>query len=337
MSKSRGNVVAPQKVMKTLGADILRLWVAATDYRNEMSVSDEILKRMADAYRRLRNTARYLLSNLDGFNPEHDCVPFDQMLELDRWALDQAVLMQKEILQAYESYQFHLIYQKLHQFCVVEMSSFYLDIIKDRQYTMQADSLPRRSAQTAMYHIVEALVRWLAPILSFTADEIWQHIPGKREASVFFAEWYKDIEPLLSDDSREKWQDIINVRDEVNRILEKRRVNNEIGSSLDAEVILYCSGELGILLEELEDELRFVLITSNAKIVVTDSAPESAEPCDLGNAKLQLAVDAYASKHAKCVRCWHHREDVGSDAGHPGLCGRCIKNVNGQGEVRKFA
>jgi isoleucyl-tRNA synthetase len=163
MSKSRGNVVAPQKIMNSLGADILRLWVAATDYRNEMNVSDEILKRMADAYRKIRNTARYLLSNLDDFNPETDCVAYDEMLELDKWAVDQTILLQNDIHSAYNHYQFHQIFQKLQQFCGVEMSGFYLDITKDRMYTMQADSLGRRSAQTAMYHIIEAFVRWVAP------------------------------------------------------------------------------------------------------------------------------------------------------------------------------
>ncbi|OGT34751.1 MAG: isoleucine--tRNA ligase [Gammaproteobacteria bacterium RBG_16_51_14] len=337
MSKSRGNVVAPQEVMKTLGADILRLWVAATDYRNEMSVSDEILKRMADAYRRLRNTARYLLANLDGFDPGQHCVSLDQMLELDRWALDQVALMQREILKAYADYQFHLIYQKLHQFCAVEMSSFYLDIIKDRIYTMQAGSLPRRSAQTAMYHIIETLVRLLAPVLSFTAEEIWQYIPGPRESSVFLANWYAGIEPMLTDDHRKKWKIVIAVRDEVNRILEKRRANNEIGSSLDAEVQLYCNHELGILLKGLEDELRFVLITSSANVIITDHSPDAAEPCDLETKALQLKVLAGASVHTKCVRCWHHREEVGRSTKHPGLCGRCIENVDGQGEVRIFA
>jgi isoleucyl-tRNA synthetase len=337
MSKSRGNVVAPQQVMKTLGADILRLWVAATDYRTEMSVSDEILKRMADAYRKLRNTARYLLANLDGFDPEQDCITFDQMLELDRWALDQAARMQAEILQAYERYQFHHIYQKLHQFCIVEMSSFYIDIIKDRLYTTQEDSLPRRSAQTATYHIIEALVRWLAPVLSFTAEEIWQHIPGEKSASVFIDEWYTGIESLLTEKDRNKWQTIINVRDEVNRILEKRRMSEEIGSSLDSEVQLYCNHELGDLLKELQDELRFVLITSYAGINITDSPPVNSEKCDLGNTALQLSVVAKASEHQKCIRCWHHREDVGHHTVHPQLCERCIENIDGQGEVRLFA
>ena len=196
MSKSLGNVVAPQTVMKTLGADIIRLWVAATDYRAEMSVSDEILKRTADAYRRIRNTARFLLANLEGFDPARDMVAADDMIALDQWAVGRAHDLQQEITQAYDEYNFHLIYQKLLNFCVADMGGFYLDVIKDRQYTTQADSLPRRSCQTAMFHIVEAMARWMAPVLSFTADEIWGFMPGERSESVFVETWYEGLFPL---------------------------------------------------------------------------------------------------------------------------------------------
>jgi len=334
MSKSRGNVVAPQQVMKTLGADILRLWVAATDYRNEMGVSDEILKRMADAYRRLRNTARYLLSNLHEFNPETDCVMFDDMLELDQWAVDQAARLQKEIIAAYDTYQFHQIYQKLHQFCVVEMGGFYLDIIKDRQYTTQANSLPRRSAQTAMYHIAEGLVRWFAPILSFTADEIWKYLPGDRSASVFLETWYDGFAEINDFDAQhQKWQKIIAVRDEVSKELEKLRSAGAIGSSLDAEVDLYCNEELANLLNSLHDELHFVFITSYARIHSDSNRPELCVDSTIEGLSLLVTPSA----HTKCIRCWHHREDVGSHSDHPELCSRCIENVDGDGEQRLYA
>ena len=222
MSKSRGNVVAPQTVMNTLGADVLRLWVAATDYRGEMSVSEEIMRRTADAYRRIRNTARYLLANLDGFEPARDMLAPGEMLILDRWVLNQAAVMDGEFRQAYETYQFHQIYQKLHQFCVIILGNFYLDIIKDRIYTMRRDSIGRRSAQTTLYHIAELFARWIAPILSFTAEEIWHYLPGKREASVFLEEWYQGIpEPGDFDDTA--WQRIIEVRDAASKVLERLR------------------------------------------------------------------------------------------------------------------
>ena len=335
MSKSRGNVVAPQQVMKTLGADILRLWVAATDYRYEMSVSDEILKRMADAYRRLRNTARYLLSNLHDFDPAQDCVEFNQLVLLDQWAIHKAALLQDEIVQAYNNYQFHLIYQKLHQFCVVEMGGFYLDITKDRQYTTQSNSLPRRSTQTTMYYIIQALVRWFAPILSFTADEIWKYIPGVQGDSVFLEEWFSDFPAIEQGiESINFWEKIIDVRDAVSKELEKARISGDIGSSLDAEVNLYCDDEIYSELEKLQDELRFVLITSYARIYHLDQKTGDAiEAEDIKG----LWVEIEKSLHVKCVRCWHHREDVGSHSDHPELCGRCIENVDGNGEQRSYA
>ena len=338
MSKSRGNVVAPQKVMNSLGADILRLWVAATDYRTEMTVSDEILKRVADSYRRMRNTARYLLSNLNGFEPERDLLPPEQMLALDRWAVDRASLLQEQMLAAYNDYQFHVIYQRLHNFCNVDMGSFYLDVIKDRQYTTKADSIARRSTQTAMYHIVEAMSRWLAPVLSFTADEIWQFIPGTRSESVFLEEWYRGLFPLEESASmgRSFWKQVMEVREAVGKELERLRVAGGIGSSLDAEVDLYCGQEIHDLLAQLEDELRFVLLTSYARIHRETEKTEDAIHFKLStNDEIWVAVSP--SDHAKCVRCWHHREDVGSHDGHPELCGRCVENVDGSGEQRKFA
>jgi len=335
MSKSLGNVVPPQKVFKTLGADILRLWVAATDYRGEMSVSDEILKRTADAYRRIRNTARFLLANLNGFDPAENGVPPEAMIALDRWAVDRALQLQEAVQTAYRDYQFHLIYQKIHNFCVVEMGGFYLDIIKDRQYTTGADSLPRRSCQSAMYHIIEAMSRWLMPILSFTADEIWQHIPGERSEVIFTETWYGDLVALEGTDGFDRafWEQVIAVRTEVGKALERHRAAGDIGSSLDAEVDLYCDAEMLEPLARLGDELRFVLITSYARLHPLAERPEGVEATELEG----LAVSVIPSPHPKCSRCWHHREDVGSDPSHPELCGRCVSNIEGPGETRRFA
>ncbi|MEX2353221.1 MAG: isoleucine--tRNA ligase [Gammaproteobacteria bacterium] len=332
MSKSRGNVVAPQKVMNTLGADILRLWVAATDYRGEMSVSDEIMKRTADAYRRIRNTARYLLANLDGFNPETDLIDVEQLLELDRWVLRQTLQMQKELVVAYDAYQFHQIYQKLHHFCVVILGNFYLDIIKDRMYTTRTDSIARRSAQTVMFHIAESFVRWIAPVLSFTAEEIWEQLPGTRSKSVFLEEWYKGI--TVTDSHKEiPWEQLIQVRDETSKVLERLRVNGRIGSALDAEVSIYCTSEYKQGLSLLDDELRFVLITSYATVHDVAEKPDDAVATDLEG----VWIRAVASAHPKCIRCWHHREEVGQNQAHPELCLRCVENIEGKGEVRRYA
>jgi len=333
MSKSKGNVVAPQKVMKTLGADVLRLWVAATDYRAEMSVSDEILKRTSDVYRRLRNTARYLLANLNDFDPAKDLVAADSMLPLDQWAVGRAWELQQEVIEAYDSYQFHLVYQKVHHFCSVDLGSFYLDVTKDRQYTCKGDSLPRRSAQTAMYHIAEALVRWLAPITSFTADEIWRYLPGERMDSVFLATWYEGLFPL-SDEApmnRAFWDFVLSVREAVSKELEVLRVRDEIGSSLDAEVELHCAPDVLERLKPLQDELRFVFITSYARALPADSSVATL-PTAIDGLELRVV----ACDKPKCVRCWHHREDVGSQLGHPELCGRCVENVDGPGETRRY-
>jgi len=332
MSKSVGNVVPPQKVMKELGADVLRLWVAATDFSGEMSVSDEILKRTADSYRRIRNTMRFMLANLNGFDPvEHAVAPAD-MVALDRWILGRADALQQEVIGAYDHYQFHQLYQKLHNFCVVDLGGFYLDIIKDRQYTTQPDSLPRRSAQTALYHVVEAMVRWIAPVLSFTADEVWPLVPGERSGSVFAAEWYALPAAGESEFVAEDWVQIAQVKDAVNKVLEAKRGAGEIGGSLGAEVVLYADDDLQRALEKLGDELRFVLITSTARVRPLSEATQ-AELTEVEG--LKVAVEK--SLHEKCGRCWHHRPDVGSDARHPELCARCVDNVEGQGEQRHYA
>ena len=341
MSKSRGNVVAPQKIVNSLGADILRLWVAATDYRGEMNVSDEILKRTAEAYRRMRNTARFLLANLSGFDPDKHLLDPEQMLCLDRWTLERTRQLQEQVQQAYESYEFHRIFQLVHNFCAVDMGSFYLDIIKDRQYTTQENSILRRSAQTAMYHVVESLVRWLAPIVSFTAEEIWQHLPGKHADSVFLSGWYELPSAFYPEGEILKrmgsgfWGQIIAVREAISKELERLRVAGEIGSSLAAEVDLYADAETQAMLNTVDDELRFILITSYARVHDASECPDDAVVADIPG--LDFSIKVSASAHSKCVRCWHHREDVGSSAAHPELCGRCIDNISGDGEQRRFA
>ncbi len=335
MSKSKGNVVAPQSVMKNLGADVLRLWVAGTDYRGEMSVSDEILNRTSDGYRRLRNTARFLLSNLDDFDPAQHAVEDKDLLALDRWVVDRAYTLQEEVKTAYETYQFQHIYQKVHHFCVIDLGGFYLDIIKDRQYTAKADGLARRSAQTAMYHVLEALTRWLAPIISYTADEIWQFLPGERSESVFLETWYQGLVKLDDDAAlnREFWQKVMTVRAAVGKELEKIRAKGDIGSSLNAEIELYCNAGFFDALSCLSDELRFIFITSNASVIAEGNAPEDAIQTEIDGVKLRVVV----SEHEKCVRCWHQRPDVGKTAEHPELCGRCVENVAGDGENRHYA
>ncbi|MDP2228164.1 MAG: isoleucine--tRNA ligase [Moraxellaceae bacterium] len=336
MSKSVGNVVAPQKVMQTLGADIIRLWVAATDYRGEMSVSDEILNRMSDSYRRIRNTLRFLLSNLSGFDPAQHLVKTDDMLALDRWVVDRALLLQNDLVAAFDDFQFHQIYHRLHNFCVVELGGFYLDIIKDRQYTTQADSLARRSAQTALFHIAEAFTRWMAPVLSFTAEEIWAVLPGQRSDSVFLETWYTALAPLPAETTdvtltRPYWDEVMAVKTAVNKEIEAARNRKEVGAGLSAEVDLYLSPLRERALAAMGDELRFVLITSAVRL---HPLSDDGVVTDVDG----LRVRVTASAHQKCARCWHYRADVGTDAAHPDICLRCVANLpGGPGESRRFA
>jgi isoleucyl-tRNA synthetase len=350
MSKSKGNVIPPQSVMNNLGADILRLWIASTDYRAEMRVSEEILERTTDGYRRLRNTARFLLANLADFDPAQHLVATDDLLALDRWVIDRALQLQEGVKAAYEQYAFQQIYQEVHHFCTIDLGSFYLDIIKDRQYTTQTDSLARRSAQTAMYHVLEALTRWLAPIISYTADEIWHYIPGQRGESVFLETWYDGLVPLdeKSPMNRSFWQRVMELRAIVSKELEKLRAQGMIGSSLNAEVVLYydylvfhvlsdISKELHFfdVLKLLEKELHFILMTSRATAVndYEYECPEDAVQTEMKGVRLKV----YVSKYSKCVRCWHQCADVGDDDEHPELCARCVENVTGAGETRHYA
>ncbi|MDX1554819.1 MAG: isoleucine--tRNA ligase [Xanthomonadales bacterium] len=342
MSKSLGNIMEPKAIMNTLGADVLRLWVAAADYRGEMSVSDEILGRVADAYRRIRNTARFLLGNLDGFSPAAALPPAD-MLPLERWAVDLAFRVGKEVEKAFEEFQFLSVYQRVHHFCAVDMGAFYLDIIKDRLYTTGRESRPRLSAQTAMYHILQAMVRWIAPILTFTAEEIWKQVPGSDGAAgdagadtVLLQTWYPDLFELDDAESqRARWSRLMAVRQEVSREIESLRKAGEVGSSLAAEVELWTDDRLLEDLQSLGDELRFVLITSAAEVGSLADAPADTSRIKLDSGVVALRVQP--SPHGKCVRCWHYREDVGSNPRHPEICSRCVSNVEGPGEVRQFA
>jgi isoleucyl-tRNA synthetase len=336
MSKSLGNVMSPQEVVNKLGADILRLWVASTDYTSEMTVSDQILNRTADSYRRIRNTVRFLLANINGFEPKQHMLAADELLPLDAWIVDQANKLQGEIQTHYNEYQLINIYQKLHHFCVNELGGFYLDVIKDRQYTTKADSAARRSAQTALYHVAEAMIRWMAPILSFTAEEAWEQMPapvsGKREDSVLLAEWYGDLFTAKDDKFDDAfWRRIMTVKTEVNKLLEKARNEKIVGASLGAEVTLYVDGQLAQDLASLGEELRFVTITSTADVKAFDA--NAGQATEIEGLRVLIA----ASQYEKCDRCWHHREDVGVNKEHEHLCGRCVVNVAGDGEQRSFA
>ncbi len=335
MSKSLGNVIAPQKICNSLGADVLRLWIASTEYSKEQNVSDEILKRTSDAYRRIRNTLRYLLSNLNGFDPNTDKVAPTDMVALDYWIVWKAQDLQRQIKEHYDKYQFHNIYHLIHNFCILELGSDYLDIIKDRQYTCQEKSHARKSSQTAQYHIAEALVRWIAPILSFTSNEAWEHIPGDRSQPIFTQLWYdlsefETCEKIGNTD----WDGILETKEKISKELEELRNQKEIGSSLDAEVQIWNAPEY---LKKIEnDELRFVFITSYADLENGEAPVEAKSIKNSDGAEYSIVVKK--SNHKKCVRCWHHREDVGSIAQHPELCSRCVSNLpDGQGESRKYA
>ncbi len=321
MSKSRGNVVAPQKVMDQYGADILRLWVATTDYSGELSISDEILKRVVESYRRLRNTLRFLLANTDDFDPKTQSMPVSEWLEIDRYALAMTRKLQDELTGHYAAYEFHLVAQKLQSFCSEDLGGFYLDILKDRLYTTAKDSKARRAAQNALYHITQALTRLMAPILSFTGEEVHAVLGRSADDSVFFQTWHALPEQVGETELLARWESIRDYRAQVLKELENARSAGQIGSSLQAEVILHVRPETHALLASLGDDLRFVLITSKVERVPAE----------------EDRILVIASGHAKCERCWHYREDVGADAAHPQLCGRCASNLFGQGEARQHA
>ena len=320
MSKSLGNVIAPQQVSDSLGAEILRLWVGATDYSGELSLSNEILKRVVEAYRRIRNTLRFLLANLSDFDPAQHALPIGDWVELDRWAGARAAEFQSELTEHYARYEFHHVVQKLQTFCSEDLGAFYLDVLKDRLYTTGKNSPPRRSAQNALHHITHSLLRLMAPILSFTAEEAWQVLTGREDESVFFHTWHAlpkvpDAPALL-----DRWREIRAARAEVQKELERLREAGKIGSPLAAHVEIAAEGARHQALAGLGDELRFVMITSQA--TVRNGAD---------------AIVATPSPHRKCERCWHYRADVGADPAHPTICGRCVSNLHGAGETRRFA
>jgi len=329
MSKSLGNVIPPQKVVNSLGADILRLWIGSTDYSGEMTVSDEILNRSADSYRRIRNTMRFMLANMQGFDPKNDLVDINNMLVLDRWIVSKTHDLQQQVINEYDNYNFHFVMKAILNFCTNDLGGFYLDIIKDRQYTTQTDSLARRSAQSALFHISHAMVRWLSPILTFTSEEIWQFLPGASNESVFLQTWYEGLEGNFDNPVIEASRDI---NTHLRKELEEMRRNKIIGSSLDAEVDIYCKDDNYQNLLGLKDELRFVFITSEARVNQL-----SDKPTDAKEINSSLAIKVEKSDHQKCVRCWHHRPEIGQNKVHQDLCDRCIENVFGEGENRVFA
>ncbi len=329
MSKSLGNVMSPQKVVNNLGADILRLWIASTDYTGEMTVSDDILKRSADSYRRIRNTIRFMLANMQGFDPKSNIVSNKDMLALDRWIVSKTAELQSQIINAYEQYNFHHLMQLILNYCTNDLGGFYLDIIKDRQYTTQENSLARRSAQTALHHLTNAMVCWLTPVLSFTAEEVWQNMPQNNNDSVFLQTWYEELTEGYNNEAIDKCRSINTY---VRKQMETMRAEKEIGSSLEVEVDIYCDKEAFNLLSGLGDELRFVFITSYARVHLINK--EATDCVDAGEG---VKIKVSKSSHEKCVRCWHHREEVGSIKDHPELCSRCVDNAIGNGEKREFA
>ncbi|MDQ9169803.1 isoleucine--tRNA ligase [Oxalobacteraceae bacterium R-40] len=351
MSKSKGNVVAPQKVSDSLGAEILRLWVASTDYSGELSISDEILKRVVESYRRIRNTLRFLLANTSDFDPSKDGVSLDELFEIDRYAIARMAQMQEEILQHFKDYEFHPVVAKLQMYCSEDLGGFYLDILKDRLYTGGTDSKARRSAQTAIWHITHALLRIMAPVLSFTAEEAWAIFAGKETyaqsgETIFTQTFYKL--PHIEDNSvlLHKWDVLREVRGEVLKRLEEVRITGDIGSSLQAEVDIYAKGEVFDLLASLDDDLKFVMIVSRCGLHDLSDAKINSNFDRLGIALVSdlastagsaFALQVTPSAHAKCDRCWHYRADVGSDPAHPEICGRCVSNLFDTGEPRAFA
>jgi isoleucyl-tRNA synthetase len=326
MSKSVGNVIAPQQVADKLGAEIIRLWVASTDYSGEMTISDEILKRVTESYRRIRNTLRFLLANLSDFDPSKHAMPADQWLEIDRYAVALANQLQSDVQAHYKAYEFQPAVSRMLSFCSEDLGGFYLDILKDRLYTSAPDSADRRAAQNGLFHIIRNLLKWLAPFLSFTAEEAWQSLPHgsgeKVQESIFMEEFGAFPEIAQAVELLAKWNRIREIRSEVTKAIEIEREAGNVGSSLQAELTIKVSDVDFAILHSLEDDLRFVTITSSANI-------------ELSNGGLEVLVRG--SQYQKCGRCWHHTEDVGSNAEHPELCGRCIINLFGSGEHRLFA
>jgi isoleucyl-tRNA synthetase len=319
MSKSLGNTVEPQTITSKMGAEIVRLWVASTDYSGDLNIDDKILARVVDSYRRVRNTLRFLLANVSDFDPASDTVPDDQLLEIDRFALARAAELQADIRAHFDKYEFHPVVSKLQIYCSEDLGAFYLDVLKDRLYTTAPKSLARRSAQTALYRITHGMLRWMAPFLSFTAEEAWTTF-GTSES--IFLETFSDFgaadAALLA-----KWHDIIQVRDIANKKIEEKRADGQVGASLQAELLIECDSPVYEELKSLGEDLKFIFITS--KVTLKQVAGKG------------LTVTVNASQATKCERCWHYVDDVGSDAAHPTICGRCVSNLHGAGETRLVA
>ncbi|CAL4326212.1 isoleucine--tRNA ligase [Buchnera aphidicola] len=335
MSKSIGNTISPNNIINKLGADILRLWVASSNYCNDISISEEILKNSSDAYRRIRNTARFLLANINDFEPKKHIINKDEMIFLDKWAIGQTKIVQEEIIKFYNNYNFHGVVQRLMYFCSMEMGSFYLDIIKDRQYTLKTNSKERRSCQTAMYYIINSLVRWIAPILSFTADEIWNYLPEKKSQYVFTEEWFDKLFHLEQDDlfNYQFWNEIINIKNEINKFIEIEIKNKNINNSLEASVTLYVLPELLKKLKLLGKELKFIFLTSNATVKLYDKAPENTKKSKTIS---YLKISLEKVEKQKCLRCWHYSIDIKNHIHDSNICNRCILNTIGNGEKRIF-
>ncbi|MEI7817031.1 MAG: class I tRNA ligase family protein, partial [Desulfuromonadales bacterium] len=318
MSKSVGNVVAPEDVIKKFGADVLRLWVSAMDYQDDTRISQEILTRVAEAYRRIRNTCRYILGNINSFDPATQSIPLNKMPEIDRWALHQLEILKERVLTAYQDLEFHVIYQEVNGFCTTEMSSFYLDILKDRMYTSKSDSLERLSAQTVMFRILDTLVRILAPVLSFTSDEVWQFMPGDREESVHMAA-FPTLQPENMDEAlATRWERIIKVRADVSKALEIARVAKTIGHSLDAAITIAAPPELFTFLRQYAPELNSICIVSKA-VLAEDLDGEFWASENIEGLKIQVT----AAPGIKCERCWYYSEELGTDTDHPTICPKC--------------
>jgi isoleucyl-tRNA synthetase len=318
-------VVAPQEVIDKYGAEVLRLWVSAADYRDDVRISQEILTHLAEAYRRIRNTSRYLLGNLSDFDPAQDMVADDQLLEIDRWALHRLQKLVQRIEKAYDDFEFHAVYHSLHNFCAVDMSAFYLDILKDRLYTAKATSVERRSGQTVMYRVLSAMVRLMAPVLSFTADEVWSYMRGNEKAgSVFLASFPHAEEKYIDNALEARWDAILAIRGEAAKVLEALRRDKKIGHSLDAHVTLYAGPELHELLSKYQADLAFIFIVSSVELAKESEAPADAYTSDTIKG---LKIAAGPAKGAKCGRCWMYSESVGSINDHPEICGRCAGNL----------
>ncbi|CAL4319997.1 Isoleucine--tRNA ligase [Buchnera aphidicola (Protaphis terricola)] len=333
MSKSIGNTISPNDIINKLGADILRLWVASSNYTNDIVISNEILKRTSDIYRRIRNTTRFMLANINDFNPNKDIISKENMIFLDKWAVAQTKIVQEEIIKFYNEYNFHAIIKKLMYFCSIDMGSFYLDIIKDRQYTLKKNSLERRSCQTAIYYIINALVRWISPILSFTAHEIWNYLPGINSKYVFTEEWFDQLFDLDATNilNHQFWQELIKIKNEVNKFIEEEIQNKKINNSLESSITLYVKPEIKNKLNILKNELKFVFLTSEVILKKYEIAPKNTKKSTL---KPEFKFLLKKTKNEKCPRCWHY--NIVFTKNNYEICERCILNTKGDGEKRTF-